>query len=96
MTHTRPLTLDVPFHPGLTYRPPPKPTRSNVPRSQESSQSSMSVENINLDINLDFEKNSPFQEGAISETIQRLDKSFFQEPKELSALINRGNLSVLP
>ena len=57
MTHTRPLIPDVPFHPGLTYRPPPKPIRSDMPRSQESSQS---VENINSDINLDFEENSPF------------------------------------
>ena len=73
MTHTRPLIPDVPFHPGLTYRPPPKPIRSNVPRSQESSQSSPSVENINPDINLDFEENSPFQEGVISETFQRPD-----------------------
>ena len=36
MTHTRPLIPDVPFHPGPTYMPPPKPIRSNVPRSQES------------------------------------------------------------
>ena len=39
MTHTRPLILDVPFHPGPTYRPPSKPIRSNMPRSQESSPS---------------------------------------------------------
>ena len=44
MTHTKPLIPDVPFHPAPTYRPPPKPIRSNVPRSQESSQSSSSVE----------------------------------------------------
>ena len=25
MTHTKPLIPDVPFHPGPTYRPPPKP-----------------------------------------------------------------------
>ena len=37
-------------------------------------------------------ENSPFQEGIISETIQRLDKSFFQNPKELKDLIDRGNL----
>ena len=37
MKHTRPLILDVPFHPGPTYRPPPKLIRSNMPRSQESS-----------------------------------------------------------
>ena len=64
MTHTK-LLIPVPFHPGLTYRPPPKPIRSNMPRSQESSQSSSSLENINPDINLDFEENSPFQEGVI-------------------------------
>ena len=68
MTHIRPLIPDVPFHPGLTYRPPPKPIRSNMSRSQDSSQSSPSTEIINPDINLDFDKNSPFQEGIISET----------------------------
>ena len=92
MTHTRPLIPDVPFHPGPTYWPPPKPIRSNMPRSQESSQSSSSVENINPDISLDFEENSPFQEGVISETFQRLDKSFFQEPKDLNNVINIDNL----
>ena len=70
----------------------PKPIRSNMPRSQESSQSSSSTENTNPDINLDFEENSPFQEGVIFETYQRPDKSFFQEPKELNDLINTSNL----
>ena len=92
MTHTRPLIPDVPFHPGPTYRPPPKPNRSDMQRSQESSQSSSSVENINPEINLDFEENFPFQEGIMSEIIWRLDKSLFQEPKELNDLINIGNL----
>ena len=63
-----------------------------MPRSQESSQSSSSVENINPDNNLDLEENSPFQEGVISETFQRPDKSFFQDPKELDNLMNMGNL----
>ena len=90
--HNKPVIPDVPFHPDLTYRLPPKPIRSNMPRSQESSQSSPSVENINPDVNLDFEENFPFQEGIISETLQRPDKSFFQEPKELNDLINTGNL----
>ena len=70
MTCTRPLIPDVPFHPGPTYRPPPKPIRSNMSRNQKSSKSSPSTENINSDINLDFEENSPFQEGVISETFQ--------------------------
>ena len=92
MTHTRPLITDVPFYPGPTYRPPPKPIRSNVPRGQESSESSHSPEYTSSDINVDFEENSLFQEGAISEAYQRLDKLFFQEPQELSDLINTSNL----
>ena len=59
-------------------------------RGQESSPSS---ENICSDINLDFEENFQFQEGAISEAYQRLDKSFFQELIELNDPINTGNLT---
>ena len=92
MKHTKPLIQNAPFHPGPTYRPLPKPIRSNVPRSQKSSQSSSSVEDINPDINYDFEENSPFQEGVISEMFQRPDNSFFQDPKELDNLINMENL----
>ena len=84
MTHTGPLIPDVPFHPGPTYRPPPKPIKTNMPRIQESSQSSHSPEYTSSDINLDFEENSPFQEGIISEAYQRPDKSFFQEPQKLN------------
>ena len=71
---------------------PSKPIRSDMPRSQESLQISHSSEDTSSDINLDFEENSPFQEGVISEAYQRLDKSFFQEPQELNDLINTGNL----
>ena len=92
MTHTRPLIPDVLFHQGPTYRPPPKSIRSNMPKGQESSQSSHSPEYTSSDINLDFEENSPFQEGIISEAYQRLEKSFFQEPHELNDLTNTGNL----
>ena len=92
MKHTTPLISDVPFHLGPTDRPPPKPIRSNMPQSQESSQSPHSPENTSLDINLDFEENSPFQEGIISEAYQRPDKSYFQEPQELNDLINTYNL----
>ena len=63
-----------------------------MPRSQEISQSSSSVENFNPDINLDFKEKSQFQEFVISEMIQRPDKSFFQDPNELNNLINIGNL----
>ena len=42
--------------------------------------------------NLDIEENSTFQEGIISETIQRPDKMFFQKPKSLDDIIDMGNL----
>ena len=58
----------------------------------QSSQSSTSIEDINPNINFDFEENSPFQEGIMSKTFQRPDKSFFQEPKELGDHINKGKL----
>ena len=90
MTHTRPLIPDVPFNPGPTYGPPTKPIRSNVPRCQESSQSSHSPEYNSSHINLDFEENSPFQEDVISDIYQRPDK--FQEPSVLNDLTNTSNL----
>ena len=49
------------------------------------------IENNNSDTNFDFEENFPFQEGIMCETFQRPDKSFFQEPKELGYLRNKGN-----
>ena len=97
MTGYKPLIPDVPFHPGPVYRPPPKPIRHDV-SNQQGSQSSSGIEDINPNINLDLEEKSPFQEGIMSKTFQRLDKSFFQEPKELGDLINKGTLipKVLP
>ena len=77
-----PLNTDVPYYPGPIYRPQLKPIRSFKPESYEGSKSSNNsgITNINLEINLDFEDNSPFQEGVISEAYQRPNKSFFQEP----------------
>ena len=43
-------------------------------------------------MNFDFKENSPFQEGIMSKTFQRPDKSFFQNPKELGDLIYKENL----
>ena len=65
-------------------RPPPKPVKTHMLGSLESSEST--------DINIGFEENSPFQEGIISETYQWPDKSFFWEPQELESLVNTDNL----
>ena len=78
VNNNNPFLPDVPLH----LDPLPKPsTLQNTNKTRSSS-----------NINLDFEENSPFQEGIISETSQRLDKSFFQNPKELEDLIDKGNL----
>ena len=81
----KPLLPDVPLHPD----PLPKPS---------SLQQNASKIKQNPNINLDFKENSPFQEGVISETIQRMEKSFFQNPKELEGLIEMENVihNVLP
>ena len=67
--------------------PPTQPIKQNMTCRQNS----QNVQNINPNINFDFEENSPFQEGVMSETFQRPDKSFFQDLKELGDLINKGN-----
>ena len=74
-TNNNPLIPDVTFHPGPVYRPPPKPIRHDM--STQGSLSSPGIGDINPNINFNFEEKSPFQEGVISETFQRPDKSFF-------------------
>ena len=73
ITDNKPLIPDVPFHPGPVYRSPPKPIR-HIMSNQQNSQSSPNIEDINPNINFDFKENSPFLEGVMSETFQRLDK----------------------
>ena len=87
IVNNNPLMPDAPFYPGLILRPPIKAIKQNMTPDQ----SSQNVQNINPNINFDFEENSPFQESFISETFQKPDKSFFQEPKELGDLRNKGN-----
>ena len=75
-----PFMPDVPFHLDLLLRNPKQhPIKQNI-------------QEINHKINFDFKQNSPFQEGIMSETFQRLDKSFFQNPKEVEDLIKKENL----
>ena len=94
MTHRRPSIPNIPFYLDPTSRPKAKPIRSPVPGNKESLQSSKSSHgaDISPEINLDFMENSPFQEGVISESFQRPDKTFFEECHELQNLINSSNL----
>ena len=47
---------------------------------------------IDSELTTSFKENSPFQEDVISDTYQRPDKYFFQEPQEQESLINTGRL----
>ena len=48
--------------------------------------------NLDLEINQDFEENSPYQEGIISEIYQRPEKSQLVEPPELADLVNTDKI----
>ena len=50
------------------------------------------VSDLDTDRKIDFEENSPHQEGIISETYERPDKSYIQEPTELKDLIDTTQL----
>ena len=66
LINNNPFMPGVPFHLDLLLRnPKQQPIKQNI---QEI--------NPNPNINLDFERNSPFQEGIMSEMFQRPDKSF--------------------
>ena len=76
INNNNPFLPDVPLHQGPLLKP-----------------STLKITNkMTHNFNSDFEENSPFQEGIISEMIQRLDKSFSQNPRELEDLIDKGNL----
>ena len=68
-------------------RPPPKP-----PYVTNSIDSQKDLLETDLDRNVDIEENSPFQEGIISETYERPEKSYVQEPYKLKDLTDTTKL----
>ena len=72
MVNNNPFMPDVPFHPDPLLRPK-QPIKQNIAHEQNS----QNEQNIIPNINFDFQDTSPFQEGIMSETFQRPDKSFF-------------------
>ena len=75
--HDRGINNDKSFSPGVLLHP--DPLRTPLPKQQNVDK--LFPTNQDTGINLDIEENSPFQEGTISETIQRPDKTFFQNLK---------------
>ena len=79
------ISRDIPAYIGPNYKPPPK---NEIPL-QEIVRKLM---DLDIDINIDFKENSPYQESVISETYQRPDRSTFQEPPTLDSLISTAKL----
>ena len=82
-----------PIGPKIQQRPSPPyhdPYARHSPRPPNLTNSIDSWKDYleRLDGKVDLEENSPFQEGIISETYQRPDKSYVQEPYELKDLID--------
>ena len=83
-----------PIGPKIQHRPSPPyhdPYARCPPRPPDVTNSIDSWKNYletGLDRKVDIEENSPFQEGIISETYERPDKSYVQEPFELKDLMD--------
>ena len=77
----------IQHRPDLYTRPPSRPP--DVTNSIDSWKDYLETD---LDRKVDIEENSPFQEGIISETYERPDKSYVQEPYKLKDLIDTTKL----
>ena len=85
-THDRGINNDKSFPPDVPLLP------CSVHEPLQKKHNITSPQDMKTEINLDIEENSPFQEGIVSELIQRPDKSFFQNPRKLEDVINSDNL----
>ena len=80
------INREISFYQDLIYRLPPK-TTENLQSPGIESKADASPR-----IDLEFEENSSYQEGILSETYQRPDKSYLQEPKEWENVVNTDRL----
>ena len=82
---------EIPAYADPIYRHPPKPTE--IPKQVISKKITKSdLDALEQNINMVFEENSPYEEGVISETYQRPEKSYCQEPPELQGLVSTGKV----
>ena len=80
-----PLGNIIPISTHPSVRPPQKPLNT-VDKGATSSP------NLGQDPNVDFEENSPHQEGIITETYITQDQSYIEQPQELTNLVNTSKL----
>ena len=77
----------IPSYQEPLVRPPPRP-----PDATPVSDNWKDFSDFDTDRKIKFEEISPHQEGIISKTYERPDKSYIQEPTELKGLIDTTNL----
>ena len=65
-----------------------EPIVRSLPKPQELIDKAETKQSTKLDPNVDFEENSPHQEGIISETDINPDQTYFERPLELADLVN--------
>ena len=69
----------------------PQPAIRLSPRLPDPSEPIHKVK-AGIEPNLDFEENSPHQEGIITETYESPDKSYLEQPPKLSDLVDSTKL----
>ena len=76
----RPTNLKTPE----INQPYPKPVMRLPPRLPDLLGTETPKINTGIGLNLDFEENSPYQEGIIAETYGSLDKSYIEQPPRIN------------
>ena len=81
---TRTAVRQTPAYSHPIARPPPRPPDLAHRKNNRT--------DVGIDPNLDFEENSPHQEGIITEMYESPDQSYIEEPQELADLVNTTRL----
>ena len=82
-------TSDKPIRQGNRDILYPEPIARPLPKPPELIDKSVKPkQSVNSTPNVDFEENSPHEEGIISETYINPDQSYFERPQELVGLVN--------
>ena len=71
----------------MFFRPPPRPPDETIIKDGQKD-----LQNFDPDRKVEFEENSPHQEGIVSESYKRPDTSLIQDPPELHDLIDTSKL----
>ena len=78
--------LQTPNYPDPVMKPLPRPPDKVTQNDRQINL------DLDLEVNHDFEENSPYREGIISEIYQRPEKSQLVEPPELADLVNTDKI----